>query len=320
MPTGIIVFFLSLVNFLRQGLSFDYFSFSFTIFFSLPFFFFFQTGISSFYHLRGDHSLSSFQSSSSHLPVRLEFLGSIPKCSTRQPSLTNASPAGRYEFELRRICRFHILQARAESIMQQIALDHFDRAATVHAKEHYYPMLALSHGLTHPNTPSLPSTSINRHSFVNDTLGLLNLCQTRRGFISNRSTHYRRQLANLFPRRVWVPAEWRLHLRFLSFHCLDYQDRLVEDERINNRKRKAIDTPYHLSSLVLDSPSLQSVAVQTDAPPRVSSVSTVTDISLYVGQQQPGPSNRVVKREIETDNQTPESRSGQSCQNPIHLE
>ena len=38
-PTGIIVFFLSLVNFLRQGLSFDYFSFSFTIFFSLPFFF-----------------------------------------------------------------------------------------------------------------------------------------------------------------------------------------------------------------------------------------------------------------------------------------
>ena len=60
--------------------------------------------------------------------------------------------------------------------------------------------------------------------------------------------------------------------------------------------------------------------MQTDAPPRVSSVSTVTDISLYVGQQQPGPSNRVVKREIETDNQTPESRTGQSCQNPIHLE
>ena len=291
-----------------------FFSYSFTIFFFSTCFFF-QTGISSFYHLRGDHSLSSFQSSSSHLLDRLEFLGSIPKCSSRQPSLTNASPAGRYEFELRRVARFNILQARAESIMQQIAMDHFDRAATVHMKDHYYPLLALSHGRS-PNEPSLPSSSINRNSFVNDPLGLLNLCQTRRGFLSNRSTHFRRQLANLFPRRVWVPAEWKLHLRFLSFHCLDYEDRLAEDERINNRKRKAVYTGT-LSSLVIDSPSLQSVAVQTDAPPRVSSVSTVTDISLYVGQQQPGPSNRVIKREGKTDNQTSEGHNGQ---NPIHLE
>ena len=75
---------------------------------------------------------------------------------------------------------------------------------------------------------------------------------------------------------------------------------------------------------MIDSPSLQSVAVQTDAPPRVSSVSTVTDISLYVGQHgpawrmtQPGPSNRVIKREVKTDNQTSEGHDGE---NPIHLE
>ena len=235
----------------------------------------------------------------------MEFLGSIPKRSTRQASLTNASPAGRFEFELRRICRFNILQARAESILQNLAVDHLDRSPADYAFEHFYPLLALSHE-SFPHEPFQPH-NINRHALVEDPVGVLLLCQQRRGFQSNRSTHLRRRIANLYPKRVWVPAEWKLHLRFLSYHMFDYQDRLLDDQRENNRKRKALGT---LINLMDDSPTRPSVATETDPPPETRSVSTATE-------DRAGPSHEVKPEVNETDDRSSESRRSPT---PIYLE
>ena len=87
----------------------------------------------------------------------------------------------------------------------------------------------------------------------------------------------------------------------------DYQDRLLDDQRENNRKRKALGT---LINLVDDSPTRPSVATETDPPPETRSVSTATE-------DRAGPSHEVKPEVNETDDRSSESRRSPT---PIYLE
>ena len=170
---------------------------------------------------------------------RIEFLGAIPKAARIGFfPLTSSTIAGRYEFDLRKVVRYQLLAAKAKTICQRIAKFHLDRNPATYGFNTWYPLLPIHFQLRGDPDAELPDSSINRHAHIYDPSNLILKCQQRVGAAEDRVTADRMAFNVLFPKKVWVSEQWRLHLRFLSFATTDYQDRINQAERENNRKRK----------------------------------------------------------------------------------
>ena len=122
------------------------------------------------------------------------------------------------------MCRFAILEAKAQSLCQEFATRQMDTNSAEYGWETFYPSIALAYD----RLGGFRTDEINRVTgFLRDPQQLFPMYRRQMGpFLQSI---YRPQLEDVLPKRIWVAREKRSLLRFLSFHTLDYQDNLEAD-------------------------------------------------------------------------------------------